>query len=423
MTSSIRFKLMIMLVLLSGILIVPAVRATDLNIGDATFTDIGQEQTISIKLAGVPAQYGLSGCAVDLKLQDPLVEIISVQYRPWGTLFLTSSLPSSQGCYFLVADTQNQVPAGQTGVWIADITMRSLATGTTKLNVVSEEIKDDNGYPILVTVKGGAITITVPDTTPPGPVTNLQHTATLDSITWTWVNPTDADFHHINYQVVDSTNAVVDSGNLGKNQIYETMAKLGPLSSGTTLTIKIRTVDATGNKGPWSTDTATTLLPDTTPPGPVTNLQHTTTQNSITWTWVNPTDADFAHVLYRISDGAGTVLSTGKLSKTETSFTVDSLNSGDVRKIEIRTVDTSDNKGTWVSDTATAQATATGTLSVGSNRYKTEVWIGTKKYGETPCTCTVPAGTQMVTFKFGRLVQSKSIYIPPGGTTSTYVIW
>jgi hypothetical protein len=422
MTNSNRFKWMIVLVLLSGLLMIPAVMATDLNVDDATFTDLGLEQTIAIKLAGVPAPYGFSGCAIELELQDPLVEIISVKYRPWGTLFLTSSLPSSNGCYLLAADTQNQVGTGVTGVYIADIKMRSLATGTTKLLVTSYEIKDDNGYPIPITVKGGEITITVPDTTPPGPVTNLQHAATLDSITWTWVNPTDTDFHHINYQVVDST--TVDTGNLGKNQLYDTMTKLGPLAPGTTLTIKIRTVDALGNKGPWVTDTATTLLPDTTPPGPVTNLQHTTTQNSITWAWVNPTDADFDHIMYKISDGA-TVLASGKLSKTETSYIVDSLTTGDVRKIEIRTVDTSDNKGTWVSDTATAQATqqGTGTLEITTRPRGATVEIAGVYYGLTSGRFTVPAGNQEVTLTLDGVPVKKMVYIPLNGYARLTVIF
>jgi hypothetical protein len=325
MTNSNRFKWMIVLVLLSGLLIVPAVMATDLNVDDATFTDLGLEQTIAIKLAGVPAPYGFSGCAIELELQDPLVEIISVKYRPWGTLFLTSSLPSSNGCYLLAADTQNQVGTGVTGVYIADIKMRSLATGTTKLLVTSYEIKDDNGYPIPITVKGGEITITVPDTTPPGPVTNLQHT---------------------------------------------------------------------------------------------------TTQNSITWAWVNPTDADFDHIMYKISDGA-TVLASGKLSKTETSYIVDSLTTGDVRKIEIRTVDTSDNKGTWVSDTATAQATqqGTGTLEITTRPRGATVEIAGVYYGLTSGRFTVPAGNQEVTLTLDGVPVKKMVYIPLNGYARLTVIF
>jgi len=315
---------MILLVLLSGILILPAVMASELKIDDAAFTALGQDQTIAIKVADVP--YGLSGCIIHLKLQDPLVEIVSVQYRWWGTLYLTSPLPSSDGCYLLVADTLNQVPQpSQNVVGIADITLRSLAAGTTTLLADSYEIKDDNNVPYSVTVTGGAITVTVPDTTPPGPVTNIQHTAT---------------------------------------------------------------------------------------------------QNSITWMWVKPTDADFDHLDFRILNGAGDVIHQGTLSKTETTYTVDSLNPGDVRTIKLRTVDTSGNKGTWVTDTATAQATAIGygTLDASSSPRGAAVWIGNVRYGFTNGRFRVPAGMQQVTFTYGGMTKVVNVYIPPNGIVSVNVI-
>ena len=81
---------MILLAMLSGILILPAMAVT-LDIKDATFSDIGETQKIEITLVG--ATDGPGGYVIQLELDDPtLAEITSVDFSPWATLNGTSSL-------------------------------------------------------------------------------------------------------------------------------------------------------------------------------------------------------------------------------------------------------------------------------------------------------------------------------------------
>jgi len=85
---------MMLLVLVSGILIIPAM-ATTLDIEDATFANIGVTQEVEIKLVDYSNAPG--GYILQLEVEDPTIaEIVAVEFRTWANLNGTSSLPSTE---------------------------------------------------------------------------------------------------------------------------------------------------------------------------------------------------------------------------------------------------------------------------------------------------------------------------------------
>ncbi|NYT17217.1 MAG: hypothetical protein GKC06_04315, partial [Methanomicrobiales archaeon] len=155
------------------------------------------------------------------------------------------------------------------------------------------------GDPFTPEIHGGVLSINgsaVPDTTPPGSVTNLQNTTYEETgITWTWTDPDDADFAKVMVYLDGVFKANVTSGT--ENYTADS------LTADTSYTIGTQTVDTSDNVNTtWVNQTAQTSpapsLPDTTPPASIFNLQNITyEENFITWTWTDPVDADFAKVV------------------------------------------------------------------------------------------------------------------------------
>jgi len=97
--------------------------------------------------------------------------------------------------------------------------------------------------------------VNVPDTTPPGSVTGLAvDSKGTDWIKWKWTNPTDSDFKNLEITVSGKA-AVTTSGT--------TYTATG-LSSSTSYTITVKTVDNVGNKNTGTSSTASTNAPATT---------------------------------------------------------------------------------------------------------------------------------------------------------------
>jgi hypothetical protein len=102
---------------------------------------------------------------------------------------------------------------------------------------------------------------------------------------------------------------------------------------------------------------ARTTSADTTPPRSITNLSNTTYQpDSITWTWTDPGDADFARVMVYLNGAWKTDVTKGTRSWTATGLLPDTSYT-----IGTRTVDTSGNiNASWVNLTP---RTAAGSLA------------------------------------------------------------
>jgi len=91
---------------------------------------------------------------------------------------------------------------------------------------------------------------------------------------------------------------------------------------------------------------------DVNPPASVTDLNEITAGPSwIRWTWINPSDADFSHVMVYI-DGAFVENAVGGV------YELTGLTEGTTHTISTKTVDTSGNTNpTWVNDSAVATTT------------------------------------------------------------------
>jgi hypothetical protein len=412
MTRGNHFRLMMLLVLVSGILIIPAM-ATTLDIEGATFAAVGEEREVEITLAG--ATNGPGGYILQLEVEDPTIaEIVSVEFRSWATLNGTSSLPSTEPV-LTAADLLNT----DYDTWgrIANVTVKAKKPGTTNLTVnetyANYKILYDDGAPVNPTVNKGLLTVAAPpDTTPPGSITNLANTTQQTSIIWTWTDPVDPDFEKVMVYLDGVFKVNVSKG------IQSYLAdSLAPSSQHE---IATRTVDQTGNVNlTWVNQTATTnALPDTTPPGSITNLTNTTQQTSITWNWDNPADLDFAKVMVYFDN-------VWVENVTATTKTFSALSPGTQHTIGTRTVDNSGNvNATWVNQTATTQTSgATGSLWISTSpRYATVSIDDVQQPGLTPNSYTAAAGNRKVTMTYGALTKTIFVDVPANGQVRLNVI-
>ena len=190
-----------------------------------------------------------------------------------------------------------------------------------------------------------AAKITAVDHTPPSTVSSLRETGTGTSwIRWGWKNPSEPDFSHVMLYL--------DGVFIRKtpNAFYNATG----LSPGTVHTLSIETVDTSGNINPeLVSDPATTEpLIDTVPPSPVTALNESSVGlDWIRWTWKNPKDADFEHVMVYFDDKFVT-------NTSDVFYNAIGLAEGTTHTISLKTVDTSGNiNHKTVSDSATTKIT------------------------------------------------------------------
>jgi PGF-pre-PGF domain-containing protein len=181
-------------------------------------------------------------------------------------------------------------------------------------------------------------------------ITNLKETGvSTEWINWTWTNPSSADFSHVMVHI--DGKFVVNTS--------EDYFNLTGLSEGTTHIISTKTVFTSGGiNNTWVNDSAQTVLPpDTTAPETVTDLKEDGVGSSwINWTWTNPTNTDFSHVIvYADNEFVG--------NSSNGQYNLTGLAEGTTHTISIRTVDMSGNiNSEWVNDSAKT-IVSTGTTS------------------------------------------------------------
>ncbi len=211
-------------------------------------------------------------------------------------------------------------------------------------------------------------TLSTPDVTPPGPVTGLSVTGTTTtSVSLSWTNPGDADFAGV---VVRRAASATPPGSPTSGTAVGTIAKPGAsltdsgLTPGTQYAYALFAADAVPNYAAAATVTASTpSVPDTTPPGPVTGLSVTgTTTTSVSLSWTNPVDADFAGVVVRRAAGAtppasptsGTAV--GTIAKPGASLTDSGLTPGTQYAYALFAADAVPNYAAGATTTATTLA-------------------------------------------------------------------
>jgi hypothetical protein len=164
---------------------------------------------------------------VDTSLQNlPFVRIVSPEAKTYNnkTILVDIQTADAEKVWF-VWDGVNV-----TYTWPVYITFNE---GTNILTAYAKNINGTSSSSVTFSVNTGQI-----DTTPPAPVQNLAlFSSSTSSLTWRWVNPSDADFDHvivyINGVIVANTNATAYTAT--------------GLASDTGYTITLNTVDKNGN--------------------------------------------------------------------------------------------------------------------------------------------------------------------------------
>ncbi len=207
---------------------------------------------------------------------------------------------SGKADYFTLKEEQNETTFKIKGSGIVTITLHQ------KDPTAAYQVKRDgflytnwmmNAAKIIITTdlsehEFEVISNSTPDITPPSGVTGLMNvTYAPYFINWTWTDPSDTDFDHVEIYLdgVFRTNVAPGIG-------YYNATGLSP---GTSYIIGTKTADASGNVNatPVTHSALTSPLPDTTPPSGVTGLMNATyAPYHINWTWTDPSDTDFDHV-------------------------------------------------------------------------------------------------------------------------------
>ena len=194
------------------------------------------------------------------------------------------------------------------------------------------------------------------DTTPPASITQLHNTTYEQTyINWTWTDPVDTDFSHV---------MIYLNGTFGENvstgiQFYNATG----LNSSTEYQIGTHTVNTAGIiNETWVNSTArTNQSQDNTPPASITGLHNTTYEETyINWTWTDPVDTDFLHVMIYLNGTFKANVSSGIQFYNATG-----LNSSTEYQISTHTVDTTGIiNETWVNSTARTSPDTTPPASI-----------------------------------------------------------
>ncbi len=234
------------------------------------------------------------------------------------------------------------------------VTVNPVNTAVVGTYTVTYNVNDAAGNPAVQVTR----TVNVVNTTPPSSVTDLHNiTYAPNHINWTWVDPIDGDFDHVEVYL-----NVASQGNVEKGVQFFNATSLTP---DTEYEIGTHTVDVAGNiNQTWANTTArTSALPDTTPPASITNMRNISyATDYINWVWTDPSDSDFDHVEVYLN-GA----SQGNVEKGVQFFNATSLTPDTEYEIGTRTADTTGNVNqTWVNTTARTAPAATAAPSAPS---------------------------------------------------------
>lgn len=146
---------------------------------------------------------------------------------------------------------------------------------------------------------------TTADSTAPDEVVNLSGSATTDTISLSWENPTNSDFSHVNLYYNDGT--VIATNVTG------TTYDITGLASDTSYTIVVKTVDTTGNESTGVSVTVTTSAMTMATLGSEPNVgtwtgqemtvEHFHSWNNMQWTFGGDTSKITLHTNVKGTDG------------------------------------------------------------------------------------------------------------------------
>ncbi|MDO8682435.1 MAG: sugar-binding protein, partial [Armatimonadota bacterium] len=159
------------------------------------------------------------------------------------------------------------------------------------------------GCPTKIPNRWGELDLSsVPDTTPPGNVSSFTGTSGPGKVTLNWTNPSDSDYTAVMIRfkttgyptsITDGTFVVDDPGAPGAADSF-----VHGGTPGVTYYYKAFAHDGALNyaSGVTASGTPTT---DTTAPCPVTNFAAVAGNQQVSFSWINPSDADFTGTMIR----------------------------------------------------------------------------------------------------------------------------
>ncbi len=224
-----------------------------------------KKRTCNIPISGLTVSYSNGQLTVNANVGSPLQNSGPLAYIPsslngqYSTAVQITVAADGNGGF---STTQNlDIPfSGQAGINV----IRALGAGNHNITV-SASTNDQRCLSSPTTIKQENYTVTIPDTTPPGQITNLYSIVTNTTIAWHWDNPTDLDFAGT-IVYVDGVNVVNLTSGVHLYLAYG-------LIPNTTHTITVYTKDNVGNvnnNGVSNTNTTlannAVIVPDTTPP-------------------------------------------------------------------------------------------------------------------------------------------------------------
>lgn len=132
------------------------------------------------------------------------------------------------------------------------------------------------------------------DTTAPGNISNLTASNITDSgFKVSFVAPSDTDLDKFRFYLNGNLVNTIP-GTIPNTQLFYTFTGL---TADFIYSLKITSIDKSGNESSGTNLTVkTNYLPDTTPPSNITNLTATPTFKSVSLSWTNPPETDFAKV-------------------------------------------------------------------------------------------------------------------------------
>lgn len=154
-------------------------------------------------------------------------------------------------------------------------------------NVTKIKIMNDSSSILMINeleFKGG---FTPPDSESPSSIENLSYVSTSNSISFDWSDSSESDFSHYELRL---------DGLLINNTLSDSAYILDDLEPDTDYLFEVVSVDVSGNKSPMKSILAKTLMQDNIPPDNLLEVQHTVTENAVSFGFKLPTDEDFSHL-------------------------------------------------------------------------------------------------------------------------------
>ena len=283
---------------------------------------------------------------------------ISITYNP--SVVHVAGVTSSSDSIVSAKNINNVAGIASISAWntdgvsgdivFANVTFTAVGTDSTPLNLDVDKLVNTSLKTILVTINNGSIAVETLQPPTPFVIVGYVYDPNGDPCNDPWVRVTNVNTG-VSWDADNSTTSnyyrlVLDSDDVNAGEILRFDATDGTSTNSTDHTM---TDDEVNVGGLFDFNLMLESSADTTPPASITDLQNTTYEETyINWTWTDPGDADFSHVMVYLDGTLATNVTQGVQCYSATG-----LNPDTEHKIGTHTVDQSGNVNeSWVNHTA-----------------------------------------------------------------------